>query len=589
MADESMGLQLVISAKDEASKKLDDVAVAAKNMALVAGAAGAAITGALGFAVNAAADAQVQTQKVESMLKTMGAAGELARDAINEAAGAATKLGFDDEEAALSITKLFQRTGDLTSSLKLNGLAMDLARAKNIDLATATDLVGQVLSGNGKLLKQYGIDINEAASPLEALDELQVKVAGSASDFAGTASGQMDILKVTLGNITEQIGGALLPVLSDLLVKVQPIIDRIADWINKNPELTGQIVMAVAAIGGLLLAAGALVPVIGGVSAAVGALGAVLAFVAASHVVLIIAGVAALIAAIVWLITHWDLVKQKTGEVWEWIKSKVSEGIAAVIGFFAPFVQGITEWFTKAWDGAKQVTSDAIYFVIGLVDTLSQAILGVSLPQLVQAFTEAWTLFSEAVKAIWQTVNDFLSTKWDGIKDLFSKGMTAIKDFVEKAKKPLTDAWDAIWGAMSKKISEFGDTVKGILKPIVDWIKNKLEFVNNSIKSIVDGAKGIGANIIQSGKNAVSAITGKAAGGPVSAGTPYIVGENHAEVFVPAVSGTIQPRGVGGTNINVTITGNNISNDLDLRDLGEKVGDAIIDRLKLTHRLGWSA
>lgn len=53
------------------------------------------------------------------------------------------------------MAKLLQRTGSLTEATKLNAVAMDLARAKNMDLATATTLVGQVLSGNGKVLKQY--------------------------------------------------------------------------------------------------------------------------------------------------------------------------------------------------------------------------------------------------------------------------------------------------------------------------------------------------------------------------------------------------------------------------------------------------
>lgn len=38
-----------------------------------------------------------------------------------------------------------------------------------------------------------------------------------------------------------------------------------------------------------------------------------------------------------------------------------------------------------------------------------------------------------------------------------------------------------------------------------------------------------------------SASQGRASGGPVSAGTPYIVGENRPEVFVPSVPGTIVP------------------------------------------------
>jgi hypothetical protein len=42
-------------------------------------------------------------------------------------------------------------------------------------------------------------------------------------------------------------------------------------------------------------------------------------------------------------------------------------------------------------------------------------------------------------------------------------------------------------------------------------------------------------------------LEGKASGGPVSAGTPYMVGEEGPEMFVPRSSGNIIPNGGGLT------------------------------------------
>ncbi len=44
-------------------------------------------------------------------------------------------------------------------------------------------------------------------------------------------------------------------------------------------------------------------------------------------------------------------------------------------------------------------------------------------------------------------------------------------------------------------------------------------------------------------------LAGRAGGGPVSAGTPYMVGERGPEIFYPAVSGTIAPNGGGGASV----------------------------------------
>lgn len=61
-------------------------------------------------------------------------------------------------------------------------------------------------------------------------------------------------------------------------------------------------------------------------------------------------------------------------------------------------------------------------------------------------------------------------------------------------------------------------------------------------------------------------ILGRAAGGPVSAGTPYLVGERGPELFMPRSSGSIYPNdamGMAGSNItiNVDASGSSVSGD----------------------------
>lgn len=49
-------------------------------------------------------------------------------------------------------------------------------------------------------------------------------------------------------------------------------------------------------------------------------------------------------------------------------------------------------------------------------------------------------------------------------------------------------------------------------------------------------------------------LPGRAKGGPVMAGSAYVVGERGPEVFVPGASGTIIPNGAGGGSITVNVT-----------------------------------
>ncbi len=116
-----------------------------------------------------------------------------------------------------------------------------------------------------------------------------------------------------------------------------------------------------------------------------------------------------------------------------------------------------------------------------------------------------------------------------------------------------------IWEAIKSGLSFIGN----LGRMIWDWIKNALK----SIGSFVGGLFG--------GK--------RAAGGPVSSGSSYLVGENGPEMFTPSGSGSITPNGAGGA-ININVTGNNFQSEQDMR----RLVDMISRRLQQLGNRGFS-
>jgi hypothetical protein len=73
-------------------------------------------------------------------------------------------------------------------------------------------------------------------------------------------------------------------------------------------------------------------------------------------------------------------------------------------------------------------------------------------------------------------------------------------------------------------------------------------------------------------------VPGRALGGPVSSGRPYIVGEVGPELFVPSSSGNITPNNaLGGSTINLTV-------NAGMGTQGAEVGRQIVDALKAYER-----
>lgn len=89
---------------------------------------------------------------------------------------------------------------------------------------------------------------------------------------AATTEGDLNRLKNQLFELGVSASAGLLPVIKDLAGALSPIITGITDWVNKNPELTGQILAAsvgAMALGGAMVVLG---PILGAVGTAIGLL-----------------------------------------------------------------------------------------------------------------------------------------------------------------------------------------------------------------------------------------------------------------------------------------------------------------------------
>jgi lambda family phage tail tape measure protein len=168
----------------------------------------------------------------------------------------------------------------------------------------------------------------------------------------------------------------------------------------------------------------------------------------------------------------------------------------------------------------------------------------------------------------------------------FSYGWNqAFQQYAEDAEnyaKVGKDMFSAVTGAMSNAITQFVESGKFSFKDfagsvIKDLIRiqlqaqatalfNKgLKLVMGAIGSYSGGATTMGAGSLEGGEGALSFAVDmtRANGGTVSGGSPYMVGERGAELFIPGRSGTVIPNnnlrdvmGGGGVTYNGTVIQN---------------------------------
>ena len=175
-----------------------------------------------------------------------------------------------------------------------------------------------------------------------------------------------------------------------------------------------------------------------------------------------------------------------------------------------------------------------------------------------EGLTNAFKTYIDLIKNIFQPVLEGFKFAFDQIKDAvmankdeFTALFKFLKDFVapllggvlKLAIQGIGIALGVVINVVGNLVSGF-QTLFGIVKNVVGAIQSLISLVaNNPV------VKGIG--------NAISSAFGgfRAAGGAVSAGKSYVVGEQGAEMFVPSSNGTIVPNGGMGSTFNITVNG----------------------------------
>lgn len=529
------------------------------------------------------------TSRIEAMqpaFKKMAAAGTVAFAAISAgvykttqsaaiAEGSWNKFntvfgeGADDMRAFIdnirkempTATHEIARMGaDLQDLLVPMGLARDQAQGLTqgfLDVANKVAAFNDVdptevlaafksgLSGSSEPLRRFGINALDSSIELEAMETGLLAVGQKLTDLDPITRSQIKAqalltlsvkqsadaingfevnndslirrqqdLQARIAELSVTLGNMFLPILDQIVKAVLPVVTRISEWTEANPELARNIIIATAAIAGVVTVLGTLglilLPVIVGIKALAVAVMALF-----SPIGIAIAVVAALGYAGYQLWKNWDTVST-------WIKGaiqSVSDAFWTAVNFIIGASAYLFDFLFPGWQGALSM-------ILSLWDS-------------------TWT----AAKSIFSDV-------WNAITSVFNSAADAITEIMDSLQKPI--------------------------ERVIRLAERAMELTGK----VFSGAKTKVSSVVQTVIERGSEITGRATGGPVIGRTPYIVGEQGPELFVPNQSGGIVPNGKlssaygnGGITINISGT------FMDDRAAAKRLSNEIMSVLKQQIRL----
>ena len=154
--------------------------------------------------------------------------------------------------------------------------------------------------------------------------------------------------------------------------------------------------------------------------------------------------------------------------------------------------------------------------------------------------------FINGVKMFGNSLDELVNEKLPDLKQM-------VDSFALQTMNNFTQAFvDGVTGAKS-----FGEAVKNLAKSVVDSLIKMLVqyYITEPLFRALSGGIGSFSDGGSFSKGFMDNLKTRATGGPVSGGTPYLVGERGPELMVPAGNGTVMPNNaLGGSGVVVNQT-----------------------------------
>ena len=314
---------------------------------------------------------------------------------------------------------------------------------------------------------------------INACGDLVVLVGGLLCEALGTAIGWIeDFFNSFVGQaIIEGIAGTI-----DLLATA---LEKLCGWLLENKE-----VVYGFAIGLGTVLVGAFV-------------------VANAHVIAIVGVITGLVTAIGLLWKNWD-------EIWEWIKTKISDAGKVIATTFDYMKTTAKNKFNEMLNTIKTIFNN-------VKDTITNVLSNVwktfsdKFPNLANIVKTAFTNMKNIVDSYMNIIKTVIKTVIDVVKAIFTGDFGSIKDIVKNAFntikgnvesifnsiKALIQArldaiklvFSTIWNAISSTVKSVWNGISSYFGQIMNAIKNTINGVLNGIKTVFSGAW----NVIKTG------------------------------------------------------------------------------------------
>ena len=456
----------------------------------------------------------------------------------DKAADAMKTLGVDVYDSQGNMRSMNDILGDLNKSM--DGMTSEEKANIISTIFNKTDLssVNALLANTGDTWDSLQQSITNSGGAAQQMADTQLD----------NLQGQLTILKSALEGLAISFGELLMPAIKSIVTAVQGFVDKLNSMDEGTKKVIVTIALIVAAIGPVLIVIGKVISAVGTIMTIVPKIAGVIntvktAFMAlnttmlANPIFLIIAAIAALVAAFIYLwnncdgfrqfwidlwenvkqvaITVWNAIKAFFSHVWESIKtifSTVFEVIKTLVTTYFNLYKTIIETvinviktvITTVWNAIKGVFTTVFNVIKTLVTTyfnIYKTIIQTVLTVIKTVITTVWNTIKTVVTTVMNAIKTVFTTIWKAIKTIIGAVVSGIKALITGDFQGVKNAITTIMNTIKSTISTIWNTIKSTISTVLGAIKSA---VTSVFSGIVNAIKNAMSNVLNTVKNGFS-------------------------------------------------------------------------------------
>ena len=361
--------------------------------------------------------------------------------------------------------------------------------------SAAETLVGKnAMSGFLALMNAAPADIDKLSGAIANCDGTSLQMAETMQD---NLAGQLTILKSQLEELAISFGEILMPVIRDIITKIQGFVDKLNALDPATKQTIIKIGLMAAALGPLLIVVGKTLSSIGsmmtfiskiptmiaGAKTAFSTLGAAIGGISAP-VVAVIAIIATLVAAFVHLWNTNEDFKNSILSIWEQIKStfeRLTSGIVDrinALGFdFESFGEmlkamwnGLCSVLAPVFEGVFQHISDIFTFMTDTILSVLDVFIG---------------LFSGNWEQCWNGIKGIFTGIWDFVVNQFSNILNTLRGVADVFLGWFGTSWNEVWTSIKDFSVGIWDSICSAFQAVADFFTNIWNAISAFFTTIV--------------------------------------------------------------------------------------------------------